>query len=48
MYHFKDIFLNIDFKNYINLNTTTYLTKNIYILIGIIDTVRYKKGTNVY
>ena len=48
MYYFKYIFLNIDFKNYINLNSTTYLTKNIFILIGTINKVRYKKGTYVY
>lgn len=48
MYYFKYIFLNIDFKNYINLNSTTYLTKNIFILIGTINIVRYKKGTYVY
>jgi len=48
MYYFIYIFLIIDFKNYINLNSTTYLTKNIFILIGTINIVRYKKGTYVY
>ena len=48
MYYFKYIFLIIDFKNYINLNSTTYLTNNIFILIGTINLVRYKKGTYVY
>ena len=48
MYYYEYFFLNIDFKNYINLNSTTYLTKKIFILIGTINVVRYKKGTYVY